>query len=640
MNRPEPGLSTPADSGSSGFQGHRLDRLLTVDAMRSVAALSVLLIHVGYIGGQRWLAPFSFLAVDLFYMISGFVIGYAFEARLLAGMGWRRFMAIRIVRLYPAILLGLALGLVAAALVRHVGYRVGWQFIGHLLLIPDLRGWALFPLNGAFWTLFFEVLLNGVHAAAVRQLSTRRLALFALASGLAWGALAWSIGDWGTGWSGGMPFVGGLARVSWGYSVGLLLYRLSSSGRLTVPRTPALLPAGLAALLLIAPPLGPFWLRVVPSVFLVLPLLILLAASAEMPRRARALSEWFAALSYPLYAVHLPFLLIARSLIGPFDAAATAAVTLGCIAFAAAAAGFYDAPARKWLAAKLLRGNGSQGAGGRQREETLYDSCSIVERPGAFFAGTWRDFRRSGPIAWRLFRSELRARRRQSLLGHAWLVMPAAATAVVCTYFQKQGIVSLGATPLPYPLFVLSGVLLWQTFVDGVNAPLQQLNAMRQLITRSRVPHEAVVAVGAASALLNGALRLAVLLLALPFFKVAPSTSLLLLPIGFAALVLLGLAAGVAIAPFGLLYGDVARALPLAILFWFFLTPVVYPIHAGVAWLRFNPVGLLIETSRSWLLGPSQTSWLIAVVLASAIALAAAMLLYRAAQPHLVARLG
>ena len=272
--------------------------------------------------------------------------------------------------------------------------------------------------------------------------------------------------------------------------------------------------------------------------------------------------------------------------------------------------------------------------------ETVYSAASVVRSPRAFFAAAGSDLARSGDIAWRLFRGELRARRRQSLLGHVWLILPAAATALVCTYLQRQGIVGLPETRLPYPFFVLCGVLFWQTFTDGLNAPLRQLVAMRQLITRSRVPHEAVVAAGAIGVALNAAIRLALLLVLLPIFAIAPGPSLLLLPLGFLALALLGLSLGLVLAPFGLLSDDVGRALPLATLFLFFLTPVVYPLAAGAAWLRFNPVAPLIETARSWILAPSLPPAFAAVVILAIVILAAGAVFHRVAKPHLIARLG
>lgn len=642
MNAP---LQPPAVRGASlapgTGAGPAIERFLTLDAMRGMAAIAVLLVHIGVLSGNRWLAPSAFLAVDLFFMISGYVIGFAFEPRLLAGMGWRRFMSLRLARLYPALFLGLLLGL-AAAWLAPGEYAVTWRSLGHFLLVPDLFGPGIFPLNGALWTLFFELAINFVHVLVIRQLTTGRLAVFVLIAGAAWAAIAMSWGDWGAGWNGG-TFVGGFARVGWGYGAGLLLYRLSRAAPRRLPSVPFLLPLGLAALILMAPPTGFPLLRIAASVFMLIPVAVLLAAAAEVPPLARAPARWLGAVSYPLYAIHLPLLSIAALAIGGrFQLVQWGAAGLACLAFATALAYGYDMPARAYLRSRLATGSEPEGAGRppASPEETVYSPASELRSPRAFLASAFRDVRRSGDIGWRLFRSELRARRRESLLGHAWLFLPAAATSLVCTYLQRKGIVTLQESQLPYPLFVLSGVLLWQSFTDSLNAPLQQLRSMRQLITRSRVPHEAVMSAGAAGALLNAAIRLAVLLLVLPFFGIPIAPSLLLLPLGFLALILLGLAVGVALAPFGLLYADIGRGLPLATLFWFFLTPVVYPLEGGESWLRLNPVTPLIETSRSWLLSPSLPASFLAVVAGAALGLAAAALLYRLSRPHLIARLG
>lgn len=646
----KPGLAPFAAGGNAGGAGggggaaQDPARFLALDGMRGIAAIAVVLVHIGYFSGLRWLAPFGFLSVDLFFMISGFVIGYAFEPRLLAGMSWLRFMGFRVARIYPTLLLGLLVGCLAYLIAPPAGYTIGWRSLAHLLLIPDLFGPGIFPLNGVFWTLFFELAVNAVHGLAVRRLTTPRLAAVVLLSAVAWALAALSLGDWGAGWNGSTFFVGGIPRICFGYGAGLLLYRLFGSGAWRIPETSYLLPLGAAALLLALPDFGPPLPRILVSLFLLLPLIVLVSVFARVPPAARTFIQWLAVVSYPLYAIHLPFLVTVRDLAGAGLApAGWAAAGLACLAVATVLGYFYDIPVRNWLRHRLVPPRPvprSAGGGPAAPIPTVYSAAPVSRAPGAFLAESWLDLRRSGSIAWRLFRSDLRARRRQNLLGHAWLFIPAAATALVCTYLQRRGIVALQETGLPYPLFVLCGVLLWQSFTDAINAPLQQLGAMRHLITRSRVPHEAVIAAGAAGALLNAAIRCAVLLLVLPFLAVDLSPSLLLMPLGFAALVLLGLGVGLLVSPIGLLYEDVRRALPLATLLWFFLTPVVYPIPQGAGWLRLNPVSPLLEAARSWITAPSVPFAFLAVLAGAALALAAGILLYRVARPHLVARLG
>jgi lipopolysaccharide transport system permease protein len=271
--------------------------------------------------------------------------------------------------------------------------------------------------------------------------------------------------------------------------------------------------------------------------------------------------------------------------------------------------------------------------------ETLYTPLPELRRPGRFLAGALFDLRCSGPIAWRLFRSNLRIRYRRSWLGYLWLLLPALGTAAICAFMQSRRIVAVAPTELPYPIFVLAGMILWQLFVEAVNAPLQQLGAGRQMITRSRVPHEALIVAGLFEIALNFAIRLVVLAAMLALFRVAPAPSALLLPAGALALAVLGLAIGLLLTPAGMLYDDVARGVTLATTFGLFLTPVLYPLPAwGI--LRLNPVTPLLETSRSWLTHGGVGGGFLLVSLLGLVALAFAWLVYRLARPHLVARLG
>jgi lipopolysaccharide transport system permease protein len=271
--------------------------------------------------------------------------------------------------------------------------------------------------------------------------------------------------------------------------------------------------------------------------------------------------------------------------------------------------------------------------------ETVYSADPELRRPSRFLRDSASDLLRSRPAAWALFVANLRAQHRRAWLGYLWLLIPALATAAVCALMQSRRIVAVGATELPYPLFVLSGMVLWQAFLDGLNAPLEQLAKARQVITRSAAPHEAVIGAAALQALLGAVIRLAVLAAALALWRTPLAATALLFPLGMLALLVLGLAVGLLAAPLGLLYDDVARALFLGAAMLFFLTPVAYPLPRDGPF-RLNPVGLLLGTSRDWLTGSGAILPFAAVAAASLAALAFAWLFYRLARPHVVARLG
>jgi lipopolysaccharide transport system permease protein len=271
--------------------------------------------------------------------------------------------------------------------------------------------------------------------------------------------------------------------------------------------------------------------------------------------------------------------------------------------------------------------------------EIVYSADPELRRPRHFVRQALSDLRRSRAAAWALFLANLRSQHRRAWLGYLWLLIPALATAGLCAVIQSRRIVAVGATELPYPLFVLSGMVLWQAFLDGLNAPLEQLGRARQVITRSAAPHEAVIGAGILQALLGIAIRLAVLVAVLLLFRVPLAAGAALFPLGLLALLVLGLAVGLLAAPLGLLYDDVGRALFLGTALLFFLTPVAYPLpNDGV--FRLNPVAILLNAARGWLTGGGFDPLFPLVTGLAAAALVLAWLFYRLARPHVIARLG
>jgi lipopolysaccharide transport system permease protein len=272
--------------------------------------------------------------------------------------------------------------------------------------------------------------------------------------------------------------------------------------------------------------------------------------------------------------------------------------------------------------------------------ETVYTSQSELRHPLRFLSEAARDLRRSPAVAWGLFRSNMQARYRRAWLGYLWLLLPTIGTTAVWVYVQSRRIVEITPTAVPYPVYVLAGTILWQVFADALNAPMQQLAAGRQMITRSRVPHEALILAGLYEVLLNCAVRLVVLAAVLVVFRVPLGASVLLVPFGIAALALLGLTLGLFAAPIGMLYDDVGRAIALITGFWFFLTPVLYRVPpSGI--LRFNPVTPFLDTTRAWMTaGGSASKSLVTLTSVTIIALVLAWLFQRLARPHVVARLG
>lgn len=285
-------------------------RLPLLDALRGVAALCVMLHHEAPLYGAPGLFPRAYLAVDFFFMLSGFVLTLAFEPRLREVLGAGAFLLRRVARLWPVLAVGVLIGALWRWSQGMTG-QLGWLTLSALLLLPFPRGkGALFALNGPQWSLAYEVLANAVHALLLRRLADRALLAFALLCG---GALAWCAADWGSVGLGdtGRNWWGGFARVGFGYGLGVWLGRQFAMTRAPVAPVPAwagalLLPVALFSL--------PWWPMGVVSgdllaVFLLFPLALWSAAHVRLEQAGLMLAQGLGRLSYPLYAIHGPVLI-------------------------------------------------------------------------------------------------------------------------------------------------------------------------------------------------------------------------------------------------------------------------------------------------------------------------------------------
>ena len=277
-------------------------------------------------------------------------------------------------------------------------------------------------------------------------------------------------------------------------------------------------------------------------------------------------------------------------------------------------------------------------------DDVVYSSAASLRSKRTFLAATRAEVRLVPSAAWPLFVRGLQAQYRQSHLRWAWVILPGLATTGVWVYLTHAGVVSFGTTKIPYVVYVLAGTVLWQLFFDCVNAPLVKLGAARTSLTKSRLPHEAYIVAGVLEALFNFLVRSVVFAIVFVVAGMSVSSTLLLVPVGLIALMILGLAIGLLLTPAGLLYHDVSQGLTLAGMFWLYLTPVVYPPPAhgvGALLVRLNPVTPVLVSTRAWATasGGALPGQFAVVLCASLIVLAVSWIAYRVARPHLVARL-
>lgn len=288
-------------------------RLAGLDALRGIAALLVMGLHANAVFGGMPAFSKGYLGVDFFLILSGYLMARITEPRLAAGLAPLRFMTARYKRFWGMVALGSLIG-VPYLWIRSSGEW--WPFlpalIANLALLPWPVANLLFALNIPAWTIFAELIANGVHVMALRRLSNRALAVIAIVlAGLTIGvAITWGSLDVGARpghvWA-------AIPRVFLAYCLGIALWRWRKERALiTLPPTMVLAALPVA---IIGSWYGQWrdWSFDLAFVLLLCPLII---SAATAIVRQHWLGWLSAAISFPLFATHLPILEAVRELGG------------------------------------------------------------------------------------------------------------------------------------------------------------------------------------------------------------------------------------------------------------------------------------------------------------------------------------
>lgn len=334
-------------------------RFLALDGLRGLAAVIVVLFHkLAWVGTGHFF--YGYLAVDFFFMLSGFVIGHAYGERLAERrIPLGRFALLRAERLGPLILLGAWIGLMGEWLYAGLigqpgrGIEASAAFPFALTMIPAPWLERPFPLNHPAWSLYFELVGNFAFALLAPMLTTRRLAILVAVLGAALAGVALMTGtlQFGWRWEG---FSLGYLRMAFPFALGILLERLWAAQRLPRWRVPFWALALALAVLLSTPEMSASRTGLYEAlcVFALFPLLLVAACQAEPAGRWRGLAELSAEISYPVYILHIPVLdllmrLHGRTVTHPWIMLALELALLVCLSLLASRR--FDGPMRQWL---------------------------------------------------------------------------------------------------------------------------------------------------------------------------------------------------------------------------------------------------------------------------------------------------
>ncbi|MDR9806325.1 acyltransferase family protein [Rhizobium hidalgonense] len=361
-------FAAPAYAGPTDAQGlgrgadQTKDRFIFLDELRGIAAVSVALLHASQVFGFN-LNSHAYLAVDFFFCLSGLVLANAYDQKLKSGvLRSPVFLLKRIVRLYPMIVVGVGLGVLAL----QVAYAevisladVSILAVGALLLLPAgfLVGQEAFAINNPLWSIFFEIVASLIYGSVARlriHFWHEIVALALLAAALlAIISIEGTIGPIGFGNL--RAFFEGFVRAGFSFLAGVLIFRWQ-----IIHRIPAIRPQ-IPLFILIALLFFPFAVqRDIYDFFciaVIIPIVVALAAAVPK-REGQPLAACLGQLSYPLYAIHLPVIHLGSQFQNVTNSFIPMPIAVICTLLAAVAGSHFlytqfDRPIRAYLSRKF-----------------------------------------------------------------------------------------------------------------------------------------------------------------------------------------------------------------------------------------------------------------------------------------------
>ena len=251
-------------------------------------------------------------------------------------------------------------------------------------------------------------------------------------------------------------------------------------------------------------------------------------------------------------------------------------------------------------------------------QTTRYSAESEVRNPIKLLGDIAADAWSGRDLAWRLFLRNVRGMYRQTFLGLFWAFLPPIANTAVWIFLRQQGVFDTGEMTVNATLYILTGMILWQSFADAVKMPLKILNQNKGMISKLRFSRESLIMLGIGEVFFDLAIRMLLLIPAFLWFGVGLSWAILLAPLSIVLMVLWATGIGLLLMPIGALYQDVGRFLQLAIPFWMIITPIIYvapETFPGSLLVWLNPASPLLLLSRDLILIGGSSFWISALLI-------------------------
>jgi lipopolysaccharide transport system permease protein len=276
---------------------------------------------------------------------------------------------------------------------------------------------------------------------------------------------------------------------------------------------------------------------------------------------------------------------------------------------------------------------------------TIYSADTTDRSIVSHFRDIFRELPEAHELGYRLFKRNIKAMYRQSLLGITWALFPPLITAALWIFLRGNNVMSLGETSVPYPVFVLVGTMLWQIFTESIMAPMKSVTSNKAMLIKINIPREGLLLSGIYEVIFNVLIKILLLTIIFVFFRQPVTLSVIWVIPGILSIMICGFALGLILTPIGMLYTDIQKGLTIALPFLMYLTPVIYPKPTeGVVALimKLNPMATLLVETRNWFTSQPMLDLNMFLIYTAVFTLLSffALMIFRISMPMIIERIG
>lgn len=227
---------------------------------------------------------------------------------------------------------------------------------------------------------------------------------------------------------------------------------------------------------------------------------------------------------------------------------------------------------------------------------------------GFNFSELWKFRELVGILAMR----DIKVRYKQTALGVLWSVIQPLFLMIIFSILFGR-LAKIPSDGVPYPVFVFSGLLIWNFFSSGVASCSNSLSGSSSMISKVYFPRIVIPLASIGVSMIDFLIASAVLLIIMAFFSVAPNWQILLVPVFAIGTFLSILGLGLWLSAITVTYRDFRYIVPFMLQVWMYITPVIYPvtfIPSEYRWLMYlNPLVGWVNGTRAAFLG-TNIDWL------------------------------